>query len=267
MSRWQLHPCLAFLLAMVPPAMPALAGQAPASATAIPASPQRLAPIDLTGTWVSVVTEDWQIRMLTPPKGDFESLPLTRAARDAANQADMAQVSASGRACEAYGAPIIMREPGRVRISWHDPVTLKLETDAGQQTRVFHFDPATPVSTAPSRQGLSMAEWQFARGFNPARSAEAKPPVGAALQPAGGRLKVVTGSLSPGFLRKNGVPYSAATTMTEYYNLLVEPSGQPWFVVTTVVHDPVNLLVDYITSTNFRKEPDGAKFTPRPCSL
>jgi hypothetical protein len=86
-------------------------------------------------------------------------------------------------------------------------------------------------------------------------------------QPAGGRLKVVTTNLTAGFLRKNGVPYSANTTVTEYYNLLTEPAGTEWFVVTTVVHDPVNLAVDYITSTNFRREPDDSKFTSEPCTL
>ena len=78
---------------------------------------------------------------------------------------------------------------------------------------------------------------------------------------------MVTTNLSAGFLRKNGVPYSANTTVTEYYNLLTEPSGTQWFVVTTIVHDPVNLAVDYITSTNFRKEADAAKFRPQACTV
>ena len=77
----------------------------------------------------------------------------------------------------------------------------------------------------------------------------------------------MTTSLKAGFLRKNGVPYSAGTTVTEYYNLLAEPIGTEWFVVTTIVHDPVNLAVDYITSTNFRKEPNDSKFKPEPCTL
>jgi hypothetical protein len=267
MMRLQLR-TLVFALAAAPVAMPAFAGQAPAPAATSAGLAQRFAPVDLTGTWVSVITEDWQVRMLSPPKGDFESLPLTRAARDAANQMDMAQVAAAGRSCEAYGAPIVMREPGRVRISWQDAATLRLETDAGQQTRLFHFDRPASTGGAASLQGDSLAEWQYARGFDPVKVAAAPVKPGtAAPQPSGGRLKVVTSNLAPGFLRKNGVPYSAATIVTEYYNLLVEPSGQPWFVVTTVVHDPANLAVDYITSTNFRKEGDNAKFKPRPCTL
>ena len=246
---------------------------------------RRFAPIDLTGTWVSVVSEDWAVRMITPPKGDFESLPLTPAAREAANRIDMAQVEAAGRACEAYGAPAIMREPGRVQIAWQDADTLQIRTDAGEQTRLLHFAGA-PEAAAASLQGVSRAEWQYAGGFDPERAVRTPPAPegqaarggrgggggggfgrGRATTPQGGRLKVVTTNLSPGFLRKNGVPYSAGTVVTEYYNLLQQPDGQPWFVVTTVVRDPDNLAVDYITSTNFRKEPDDSKFRPRPCAL
>ena len=152
---------------------------------------QRYAPIDLTGTWVSVVTEDWAVRMLTPPKGEFDNLPLTKAAQDAAARADMAQVAASGRACDAYGAPVIMREPGRIRMSWQDGNTLRVDTDAGEQTRLLHFGGAEPTG-APSRQGYSAAEWQYANGFDPLRAGTRRPlallaaaagPVGVAVAP------------------------------------------------------------------------------------
>jgi hypothetical protein len=78
---------------------------------------------------------------------------------------------------------------------------------------------------------------------------------------------VVTTNLTAGFLRKNGVPYSAASLLTEYYNLLTENDGTQWFIVTTILRDPANLVVDYITSSNFRKEPDDSKFRPQPCTL
>ena len=116
--------------------------------------------------------------MLTPPKGDFESLPLTRAAQDAANRADMAQVAAAGRACEAYGAPVVMRQPGRVRIGWHDVDTLRIETDAGQQTRLLRFGGAGTPAAPPSLQGTSQAEWQYANGFDPIRALNAGAPAG-----------------------------------------------------------------------------------------
>jgi hypothetical protein len=270
---------------------PAVAQGGAAQATAAQGSLyQRYAPVDLTGTWVSVVTEDWAVRMITPPKGDFDNLPLTKAAQDAAARADMAQVAASGRACDAYGAPVVMREPGRVRISWQDGSTLRIDTDAGEQTRLLHFGGGEPPRGAPSRQGYSAAEWQYANGFDPLRAGSAAAPAGdgrgagggrgagagrggaggrgaPASAPSGGRLKVVTTHLSPGLLRKNGVPYSMNTTVTEYYNQLTEPDGTRWFVVTTVVHDPENLVVDFITSTNFRKEPDASKWRPSPCTV
>ncbi len=57
-----------------------LTAQQPAAAPA-PGTARAIAPIDLTGNWVSVVTEDWRFRMVTPPKGDYASVPLNAAAR------------------------------------------------------------------------------------------------------------------------------------------------------------------------------------------
>ena len=39
-------------------------------------SPRDIAPVDFTGYWVSVITEDWRFRMLTAPKGDAAGVPL-----------------------------------------------------------------------------------------------------------------------------------------------------------------------------------------------
>jgi hypothetical protein len=270
---------------------PAVAQQpAPAAPSGLA---QRFPAVDLTGTWVSIVTEDWQVRMITPPKGDFESLPLTRAAQDAANRFDIAQAETAGRACEAYGAPALLRIPGRIRIAWQDASTLKIDADAGEQTRLLHFDATAAAAGAPSRQGFSLAQWQYAGGFDPIRAAAA-PPAGAGgraaggraagaagggraggggrgrgplLTPNGGKLKVMTTALTPGLVRKNGIPYSANTQLTEYFNVLAEPNGTQWLIVTTIVHDPENFVVDYVTSTNFRKEPDNARWRPQPCAL
>src|SRR5688572_26807699 len=97
------------------------------------------APVDLTGTWVSLVTEDWRWRMRTPPKGDYASLPLTPAAIKVADSWDPARDTAAGEQCRAYGAAAIMRVPGRIRIGWENDTTLKVETEAGTQTRLFAF--------------------------------------------------------------------------------------------------------------------------------
>src|SRR5215469_3621290 len=123
---------------------------------------KNIAPFDLTGYWVSIVTEDWRFRMITPPKGDFAGVPLNAAGRMLANAWDPAKDEAAGDQCKAYGAAALMRVPGRFHITWQDDNTLKIEADAGTQTRLLHFGPA-PASSGPAAwQGYSAAEWQFA---------------------------------------------------------------------------------------------------------
>lgn len=226
--------------------VPAAPGQGPAKGGKGKAkqTARAAAPIDLTGAWVSVVTEDWMFRMVTPPKGEMLGVPVTPAARAAANAWDPAADEASGNACRAYGAAGVMRQPGRVRISWQDDETLKIETEAGTQTRLFHFSPQRG-DFAASWQGLSQAQWETALA-------------------RGGNLKVVTTNLLPGYVRKNGVPYSSATVLTEYYD--VHQDADTWLVVTTQVHDPANFTTDFITSSHFKRLGAGAPWTPEPCS-
>lgn len=231
-----------------------LAAQAPA-AQAPPPTPRASAPIDLTGYWVSVITEDWRWRMVTPPKGDYASVPINNEARRVADAWDPARDEAAGESCKAYGAPGVMRLPTRLNISWQDDETLKVETDAGRQTRLFHFGQAPPPPGDPSWQGHTVAEWETGRR---GRGAGAGPP-------PSGNLKTVTTHLRPGYLRKNGLPYSDRTTLTEYWNLLRQANGDQWIVITTIVEDPVYLRIPWITTLNFKKEPDGSKWDPEPC--
>src|SRR6478736_936173 len=102
------------------------AAQQPPPAAQAPRTPRALAPHDLTGYWVSVVTEDWRWRMVTPPKGDYASVPMTQEARSVADTWD---ISKDG-SCMAYGAAGLLRIPTRLRISWESDTVLKLETDA-----------------------------------------------------------------------------------------------------------------------------------------
>ena len=97
------------------------------------------APIDITGYWVSIVTEDWRYRMVTPAKGDYASVPLNAEARKVADAWDPAKDEAAGDQCKSYGAAAIMRVPGRLHITWDGETALKMETDAGTQTRMFEF--------------------------------------------------------------------------------------------------------------------------------
>jgi hypothetical protein len=229
-----------------------------------PQPPKQAAPIDITGYWVSVVTEDWRFRMVTAPKGDFAGVPLSPEGRKLANEWDAAKDQASDNHCKAYGAPAIMREPGRFHITWQDDNTLKIEADSGTQTRILHFGGKVPEGLKPSMQGYSVASWEFALGGRAGRGGQGQP--GAAAQ-RGGSLKVVTTSLTAGYLRRNGVPYSDKTSVTEYYDLLRDSDGEQWIVVKTIVEDPQYLAQPFITSTNLKKEADGSKWKPSPCEV
>lgn len=212
--------------------------------------------IDLTGYWVSVITEDWEYRMVTAPKGDAGSLPVTAAARKAAAAWDPSADRAAGEACRPYGAPGLIRRPGRLHISWQDGDTLRLDFSAGNQTRLIHFGDAPPVAGEPGWQGNSTGQWVKVRNWE-----QFAPPT---VAPVGGTLKVVTTNLRPGYLQSNGFPYGAAAKMTEYFDRVVY-AGQPWLIVTTVIEDKLNLFDDVYWSSNFKQEPDGSKFKPRPC--
>lgn len=207
------------------------------------------APIDLTGYWVSVVAEHWHLRMLVPPKGDFSMLPLNAEARRVANAWDPAKET---EPCRSYGAAAIMRVPGRLHIHWADDNTLQMDIDSGRQTRLFRFGGAGAAARVASNppanwQGSSVAVWRTT-GRSGARD-----------------LKVTTTRMRPGYLRKNGVPYSDNARLEEYFDLFTEPNGDTWLVVDSIITDPQFLTQPYITSVAFKKRPDASGWDPTPC--
>ena len=225
-------------------------------APAPPPTPRAAAPIDLSGYWVSLVTDDWRWRMVTPPKGDYLYLPLNAAARQVADNWDPAKDEAAGEQCKGYGAPSIMHLPGRLHITWADDSTLRVEADAGTQTRVFHFGAAPSQAAEPGWQGYSTAQWEVdggarrGRGAAPARH---------------GSLKTVTTRLRSGYLRKNGIPYGANAVLTEYFTTLTD-GGVDYLVVTNFLEDPQYLAQPYVRSVQFKRQPDAAGWTPTACS-
>jgi len=239
---------------------PAAAPQPAAAARA--GSARGTVPVDLTGYWVSLVTEDWRWRMVAPAKGDYQGVPLNPAGR---KLADTWNPSMDG-ACEAYGAAGLLRMPGRLHITWEDDDTLKLETDAGQQTRLLRFRPSGPPPGSRSLQGYSVAEWvQGGRGRGLGGFGGLGGGGGGGVRWA--PLRVRTTELSGGWLRRNGVPYSEQATLTEQFLLLRErPDAEvQWLTVLTTVEDPTYLVGSFITSTNFKREPDGSKWNQKPC--
>src|SRR4051812_31334287 len=217
-----------------------------------PVSPREGASIDLTGYWVSVVSEDWKLRMVTPKKGVYDSLTLNAEGRRVADTWDPAKDEAAGEQCRAYGAANIMRVPGRLHITWQDDNTLRIDADAGTQTRLLRFG-AAPGDDAPATwQGRSAALWEYAGAVRDGART--------------GNLKVTTTNLRPGYVRKNGAPYSAKAVVTEDFDLNTMPNGDTWFTATTKVEDPVYFARPYLTTTDFKKLPDAAGWKPVPCS-
>ena len=276
--------------AQQPPAAPAAApaGQAaPPASPAPPRTPRTIAPIDITGYWVALITEDWRWRMLTPPKGDYASVPINDEGRRVADTWNLTKDDAAGLSCKPYGVGNIMRMPGRMHITWQDDTTLKLEFDAGTQTRLLNFANRAPAAGAKVQktwQGYSAADWEIAgQSVAVDRNGIPVPPPagrggrggggggggrGGAAPPRGGALHVVTTNFREGYLRKNGVPYSETATITEYFDKVgPEPNGDVVLLVRTVVEDPKYLQVPFITSTHFKLEKDGAKWNPSPCKI
>src|ERR1700733_4997144 len=214
------------------------AAQIPAASTA-----KASAPLDITGYWVAFVTEDWRFRMITPRKGDYQPVPMTDLARKVADAWDPAADEASGNQCKAYGAAAIMRLAARFHITWQDDNTLRVESDYGMQTRLLHFNALPSQLGERTWQGYSSAQWE---------------------RPAS--LKVATTNLRAGYLRKNGVPYSENAAVTEYFDIAQIPSGGQVLLVTALVDDPQFLRQPFTTSSQFKKEADGSKWDPQPCT-
>jgi hypothetical protein len=129
-------------------------------------------------------------------------------------------------------------------------------TEAGTQTRHLQFIPPAqqPPAAPPSLQGLSVAGWEVVGGRGAGRA---------------GDLKVVTRNLTSGYLRKNGVPYSANAVVTEWFDVVTAAppnNATTYMVINTEVSDPLYLAQPFVTSTHFKKLPANATFTPEACA-
>jgi len=249
------------------------------------------APMDLTGYWTAVITEDWHVRMPIARKGDFGSgppgavsqvmlgrlgeganpaqdgnIPYNLKGAQAAMGWDPAKDAAEGNTCKAYGAPGIMRQPTHLHFTWQDDNTLKMEADFGNQTRLFHFsarggqirDGISKVDASSqqesSLQGYSIATWIIMGGGG-----------GQAGFERGGSLKAITTHLKPGYYWKNGMPYTGNAVLSENFFLLQLPDTSTWLTVTQLVEDPEYLNEPFVVNYHFKKLPDGSKWNPVAC--
>jgi hypothetical protein len=234
------------------------AGRGGTQGNQAPPSAKAAAPFDATGYWVSVITNNWRFRMVPPAKGDYAGIPISVAGKKIADAWDPARDEAAGNQCKYYGAASIMYQPARLHITWQNDNTLRMDIDAGTQTRLFQFGNRTAPQARPTWQGSSVAVWEARRANNAGRANNA--------DPSARYLKVTTTNMLSGYLRKNGVPYGATAVLTEYYDLFRERDDTTMMVVTALVQDPVNLEQRYIVISHFKKEPDGSKWDPTPCS-
>jgi hypothetical protein len=167
-------------------------GAAPAPAAG---GAKTAAPVDLTGYWVSIVTEDWIERMSpdSPPSG-------TGGARGLGGlRGQAAAPPPAGEQCRVYAAGGSLRVPGRLHITWEDDNTLKVEMDAGTQTRLFHFTPTTPAPTEKTLQGYSVATWEIGAAGRGGGGGRGGPAAGGAPPaPRWGSLNVTTTNLKSG---------------------------------------------------------------------
>jgi hypothetical protein len=221
-------------------------------------SARERAPFDLAGQWVAVVTEDWRWRMVTPPVGDSASIPLNPHGLAATAAWDFELDRRESNFCRAYGPPGLIRQPTRLRIDWEDADTLRLQFDAGNQTRRLRFAPH--ASGERSLQGDSVAKWF--------RQTQSRGVFAAQTPDTGGSLQVRTTNLTAGYLRPNGVPYSERATLKEFFSTFTLPDGNgTWLIVTTVVNDPEYLASDLLMSTQFKKETSRSSWNPRQCDI
>ena len=257
--RWTALTVMLAALAITAAEVPAQQGRGAGAGAAGAASARTGALLDLTGQWVSVITEDWRWRMVTPPRGDTASVPLNPAGRKIAEAWDLAADRARGDMCKAFGPPGLIRQPTRIRIQWENENTLRLEFDAGTQTRRFQFG-APPTPAMRSLQGHSVARWF--------RQPQNRGIFGRGGAARGGSLEVVTTNVTAGYLRPNGVPYSERATVKEFFDSFTLPDNDgTWLIVTTVVEDSEYLTQEFVISSQFKKESDTSKWNPRPCEI
>lgn len=261
---WRLRPSslIAAALALAIPAL--VLAQPPQGGRGGAPAAQAAAPVDLTGYWVSIVTEDWIERMSpeSPPSGAVGAGRGGGRGGGGRGGGRGGTPITSSDPCVAYAAGGSMRVPTRLNITWVDGNTLKIDMDAGSQTRTLHFNPTQPPPTDRSLQGYSVATWDTGGGRGRGgggRGGRGGAPAG----PTWGSLNVVTTNMTAGYLLTSRAYYSENAVLTEHFTRHAD-FGEEYFTVTAIVTDGGQ---QGITSSTFKKEPDGSKFNPRGCEL
>jgi len=262
--------CLAVVCLFATLMTSAEGGQRGAAAPAGAAGSARAAaPVDLTGYWVSIVTEDWIERMSpdSPPSGAVgggRGGGAPGGGRGRAGGPQEAAAAANPDPCRVYGAGGSMRVPGRLNITWADDNTLKVDMDAGTQTRLFRFGQVPPPAQR-TLQGHSVASWDTGAagrgGFGGGGGGRGG---GAPAAPRWGSLRVVTTNTTGGYLLSSRNTYSENAVLTEHF-MMHRDFGVDYMTVMAQIEDGGGAA--RIVSSTFKKEPNGSKFQPTGCEI
>jgi hypothetical protein len=150
--------------------------------------------------------------MVPPPRGGNADIPLNAAGTKIADSwPGPAPDEAAKAECKYYGAASLMFQPTRLRVTWQDDQTLRVDTDAGTQTRLFRF-------TTPRRRARQRPRQR--RDLGPTRKfdrvVESRRPAAARAGGGGGRgaartprriSEVTTTNMFPGYPAQERCPY------------------------------------------------------------
>ena len=156
------------------------------------------------------------------------------------SSATLAPLRGHGRACGRYHGDITAQD------------AVAQQAEAAQVGKPRSLREGCDQWQVQGRALMDLGGIGFVRGGGPAAA-------------RGGTLKVVTTNLLPGYIRKNGVPYSANAVLTEYLNRLTGAAGDTYLSVTAMVEDSTYLNQPFLRTYTFKSVPDGSGWEPTPC--
>src|SRR5687767_2675736 len=185
----------------------------------------------LNGDWANFngYHEDQPERGPGPELGDYLGIPINPAGRQYADSWDASRLTLPEHQCRAHVSPYIYRGPIRVKITEEiDPgtqsvIAIRHFLSTYAQERMIWLDgrPHPPEDAPHTWMGFSTGRWQ------------------------GNVLRVETTHIKQGWHRRNGIPMSAKTRMTEFFfrhgNVLTQLS---------ITEDPIFLSEPLVKTTN-----------------
>ena len=203
-------------------------------AAALLVSAPASAQVDLSGNWNTRQHEDQPDRGPGVGLGDYAGMPITDAGRQWAESWDASRLTNYEQQCRVHAVHYIYRGPLNVRI-WEekdpktqDVIAIKHYISTYEQTRTIWMDgrPHPPAWAPHTWMGFSTGRWE------------------------GDRLIVETTHIKQGWHRRNGVPASDQTTLTEYF---IRHGN--YFTHVQVIKDPVYLSEPMIKTVHFEQNP------------